>query len=320
MSSVDLSSSPSRPGLSRPEAALLGLAVLLVAIALFGPVLPASVHQHGFADQRVLWGIPCALDVLSNLPFAAAGVWGMLRLQSVERGALDGASRAGAFVFFAGLVFTASGSTLYHLLPDDAGLLWDRLGMVLPFAGLLGLAAAGRVSHRAGWSALGAILLAGPAAVLWWSHTGNLLPWAVVQLGGMLVVLVLAALPRRAGALPVHLGAVLAMYALAKLFEAADHAVFDATAQWVSGHSLKHVLAAGAAWPVLMAVEALNHKATPRAMFIIRTGQNGAHTEGIARTLRAGTYQHIATATATVPATGAVVAATADPSEPRRNA
>jgi mono/diheme cytochrome c family protein len=40
---------------------------------------------------------------------------------------------------------------------------------------------------------------------------------------------------------------------LAKLFEGADHAVFEATGQWVSGHSLKHLLAAGAALPVLAA-------------------------------------------------------------------
>lgn len=308
-----LSSTARRPSLSRTEAALLGLAVLLAAVALFGPVLPASAHQHDFADQRVLWGIPCALDVLSNLPFAAAGAWGLLWMRGRDRQTIDGASRAGAHLFFAGLVCTAIGSTLYHLLPNDAGLLWDRLGMVLPFAGLLGLAAAGRVSRRAGWSALGAVLLAGPAAVLWWAHTGNLLPWAVVQLGGMLVVLVLAVLPRRVGTLPVHLGAVITMYGLAKLFEAADHAVFDATAQWVSGHSLKHVLAAGAAWPVLMAVEALRHKATPGTMFIIRTGQNGAHTVGVARTVRTGPFQNRA-------ALAATAAATADPSEPRKNA
>lgn len=308
MSSSYLFSTARGSGLPATEAALLALAVLLAALALFGPVLPASVHQHGFADQRVLWGIPCALDVLSNLPFAAAGLWGLLWLRGVDRQAVDAVSRAGAYLFFVGLVFTAVGSTLYHLRPDDAGLLWDRLGMVLPFAGLLGLAAAGRVSGRAGWAAMGAVLLAGPAAVLWWAHAGSLLPWAVVQMGGMFVVVVLALLPRRAGTLPVHLGAVIAMYGLAKLFEAADHAVFDATAQWVSGHSLKHLLAAGAAWPVLMAVGALRHKATPGAAFVTVSGQNGAHTGGAARRVRAGPYQHTA------------AAATADPSDTRRNA
>ena len=278
---------PLRQNLSRAEAGLLlGMAALL-ALALFGPVLPASAHQHTLADQRALWGIPCALDVLSNLPFAIAGLWGLVALRRVAPGMLDAPSRALASLFFAGLVCTAAGSALYHWQPQDAGLLWDRLGMVLPFAGLLGLAGASRVSARAGAAAAGTVLLAGPLAVLWWSHSGDLLPWAVVQLGGMLVVLALACLPRRDGALALHLGAVMALYALAKLFEAADHAVFEATGQAVSGHSLKHVLAAAAAWPVLAALAALRHSGAKHLRHVTAFGQNGAHAVGAARGPRA---------------------------------
>lgn len=278
---------PLRQNLSRAEAGLLlGMAALL-ALALFGPMLPASAHQHTLADQRALWGIPCALDVLSNLPFAIAGLWGLVTLRRVAPGMLDAPSRALASLFFAGLVCTAAGSALYHWQPQDAGLLWDRLGMVLPFAGLLGLAGASRVSARAGAAAAGTVLLAGPLAVLWWSHSGNLLPWAVVQLGGMLVVLALACLPRRDGALALHLGAVMALYALAKLFEAADHAVFEATGQAVSGHSLKHVLAAAAAWPVLEALAALRHSGAKHLRHVTAFGQNGAHAVGAARGPRA---------------------------------
>lgn len=278
---------PLRQNLSRAEAGLLLGVAALLALALFGPVLPASAHQHTLADQRALWGIPCALDVLSNLPFAIAGLWGLVTLRRVAPGMLDAPSRALASLFFAGLVCTAAGSALYHWQPQDAGLLWDRLGMVLPFAGLLGLAAASRVSARAGAAAAGTVLLAGPLAVLWWSHSGNLLPWAVVQLGGMLVVLALACLPRRDGALALHLGAVMALYALAKLFEAADHAVFEATGQAVSGHSLKHVLAAAAAWPVLAALAALRHSGAKHLRHVTAFGQNGAHAVGAARGPRA---------------------------------
>lgn len=278
---------PLRQNLSRAEAGLLLGVAALLALALFGPVLPASAHQHTLADQRALWGIPCALDVLSNLPFAIAGLWGLVTLRRVAPGMLDAPSRALASLFFAGLVCTAAGSALYHWQPQDAGLLWDRLGMVLPFAGLLGLAGASRVSARAGAAAAGTVLLAGPLAVLWWSHSGNLLPWAVVQLGGMLVVLALACLPRRDGALALHLGAVMALYALAKLFEAADHAVFEATGQAVSGHSLKHVLAAAAAWPVLAALAALRHSGAKHLRHVTAFGQNGAHAVGAARGPRA---------------------------------
>src|SRR6218665_276151 len=190
----------------------------------------------------------------TTLPFAFAGLYGLVVLRGVGPAMPDAASRASATLFFAGLLCTAAGSAVYHWQPQDAGLLWDRLGMVLPFAGLLGLTAANRVSERSGWAVAAAVLLAGPLALLWWSYRGNLLPWAVVQFGGMSVVFLLSFLPPRAGALALYPGAVIALYALAKLFEAADHAVFGATAQWVSGHSLKHVLAAGAAWPVLSAL------------------------------------------------------------------
>lgn len=273
--------------LTRAETGLLLGVLALLALAVFGPVLSATAHQHGFADQRALWGIPCAMDVLSNLPFAIAGAWGLWALRRLAPGILDRTSRTLAALFFVGLLCTAVGSGVYHWQPLDSGLLWDRLGMVLPFAGLMGLAAASRVSERAGWVMAGAVLLAGPVAVLWWSYTGNLMPWAVVQLGGMLVVLALACLPRRDGALAVHLGAVMGLYAVAKLFEAADHAVFDATAQWLSGHSLKHVLAAGAAWPVLLALEGLRNSAERGAPHVTLSGQNGAHAVGVARRSRA---------------------------------
>ena len=165
-----------RRSLSPAEVGLLCAGLVLLVLALWGPVLHASPHQHAFADQRTLWGIPCALDVLSNLPFALAGAWGLVLLGRVRSGVLDGATRATARLFCMGLVLTAAGSSWYHWQPDDAGLLWDRLGMTVAFAGMLGLAAAQRVSARAGGTTALVVLAAGPLAVLWWAHTGNLLP------------------------------------------------------------------------------------------------------------------------------------------------
>ncbi|MGL4435207.1 MAG: hypothetical protein ACRCVM_05095 [Giesbergeria sp.] len=255
------------------EAALLAAVLALLALALWGPVLHDHPHQHGFADQRTLWGIPCALDVLSNLPFALAGAWGLVLLGRVRPGVLDAATRATAGLFCAGLLLTAAASSWYHWQPDNAGLLWDRLGMAVAFAGMLGLAAAQRVSPRAGSATALVALAAGPLAVLWWAHTSNLLPWAVVQLGGMLLVLALACLPQRAGALALRLGPVIAWYGAAKLLELGDHAVFEATGQWVAGHSLKHLAAAAAAWPVLRALHSVTGRGHGAAL---AGGHNGA--------------------------------------------
>ena len=63
------------------------------------------------------------------------------------------------------------------------------------------------------------------------------------------------------GAWGIPLAAVVALYAVAKLLELGDHAVFGFTHGLVSGHSLKHAVAALAAWPV---IAVMHNLATPR--------------------------------------------------------
>lgn len=103
---------------------------------------------------------------------------------------------------------------------------------------------------------------------------GNLTPWAVLQFGGMALVLGLAALPARNRAMPLRLGLVIAAYAAAKLVELADHAIFDATGGLIAGHALKHVLASLAALPVILPF------LTAR-----RSGQNGARSSAVPKAL-----------------------------------
>ncbi|MBC7376818.1 MAG: hypothetical protein H7346_05200 [Burkholderiaceae bacterium] len=236
------------------ETALLCVLLALLALGIFGPALAQPVHAHVFADQRMWLGIPCALDVLSNLPFALWGVAGLLAVTRVPALAIQGAQRSMATLFFAGLVVTAAASSWYHLRPDDAGLVMDRLGMVLPFAGLLGLAVADRVSERAGVATGLAIMLLGPLSVAVWAATGNVLPWAVVQFGGMLLVCALALRRPCGAALGVRLGVVISIYALAKLLELGDQPIHELTGGIISGHSLKHLVAAFAAWPLISAL------------------------------------------------------------------
>jgi len=55
-------------------------------------------------------------------------------------------------------------------------------------------------------------------------------------------------------ALPVRWWAVLLIYVLAKGLEHGDQTVFAWTDHRVSGHTLKHLVAACAAWPVIAAL------------------------------------------------------------------
>jgi hypothetical protein len=230
---------------------LLSAVAALLACAALGPAVPQAAGYHAFADQQARWGLPHAADVLSNLPFLFVALAGAWRLR-VGADAASRAEAALAAVAFAGLALTACGSAWYHLQPDDAGLWVDRAAMAVAFAGLLGLAAC-RASHRAGVVLGAVLLLAGPAAVQAWSATGSLLPWVVLQGGGVLVLVALASMPSP-GALPVRWWLVLAGYALAKLLELGDHAIWAFTGEMVSGHTLKHVVAAAAVWPVVHAL------------------------------------------------------------------
>jgi hypothetical protein len=40
-------------------------------------------HGHPFVDARAWQGVPNAMDVLTNLPLALAGGWGLWRLQQL---------------------------------------------------------------------------------------------------------------------------------------------------------------------------------------------------------------------------------------------
>jgi hypothetical protein len=214
----------------------------------------AHLHTHGhpFIDARTLLGLPNAMDVLTNAPLALAGLWGLLALRGRT---LPGATQQAALVFFAGLVATGFGSAWYHWAPDAAGLVWDRLGMAVTFAGALALAVAERVGQAPARQALRVLLPLAVLSAILPASNGNVLPWAVLQFGGMALIVWLALGEPVPGAIGIRLGALIGLYALAKALELGDTAVFHATADTISGHSLKHLVAALAAWPVIAALK-----------------------------------------------------------------
>ena len=245
-------------GTSRPaELALLLAVAALAALAALLPATGLPAGYHDFADQRTLLGLPHALDVLSNLPFAVMGAWGLWWLRRVPLDRLGTAQRGLAGLLFIGLIATAFCSSGYHLDPHDAGLCIDRVGMSLAFAGLLGLAAADRISARAGVALAALVAVAAPATALVAWLGGNMTPWAVLQGGGLVLLAALALRRPQPRALGFSIIGVIAFYAVAKALELADAPVFALTQQLISGHSAKHLVAALAGWPVVRALQSL---------------------------------------------------------------
>jgi hypothetical protein len=201
---------------------------LLVAVlfVIFAPAISQDETYHSFADQRTLAGIPNFWNVVSNVPFAVVGLLGL-------RTARDAATK----ILFAGVLLTAFGSGYYHWSPNDSRLVWDRLPMTLVFMALVSIV----IGHRL----LYPLLAFGIASILWWIATGDLRLYAVAQFGAVFVVVfaMFHSAPAR------RLWPVLVLYSLAKLAEHYDQSIYAALP--VSGHTVKHLLAAGATHAIL---------------------------------------------------------------------
>lgn len=231
------------------------LPALLLLASVASLLLHGPVHQfanyHDFADHSQLFGIPHSCDVLSNLPFLLAGLYGMR--QCCRNSASHG--QAGYFLFSFGLLLTAFGSSWYHLAPDDSRLLWDRLPIALSCAGLLAAVWADcrqRDSHQP--AALLAIFAI--ASVIWWQQTADLRPYLLLQGLPLLLIPLWQWLYRRPARERISLGIAIGLYALAKVCELLDHPI-AALLSPITGHTLKHLLAAAA---TLVVVHNLSHR------------------------------------------------------------
>ncbi len=238
-----------------------GVFAAFTAAAVMGmqalPRIPQDPAYHRFADTRRLLGVPNAGDVLSNLALAAVGVWGLAFLLRRPDAFVDRRERVPHLVLFAGVTLASAGSAYYHLAPDNARLVWDRLPMTLGFMGLLAALISERVSVRLGLGLLPPLLLAGLGSVAWWHVTetagaGDLRPYLLVQAYPFAALLLLLALFPARYTRGTDLVVAMAFYALAKLAENGDAAIFGLGGM-VSGHTLKHLLAAaGAFWLLRM--------------------------------------------------------------------
>jgi hypothetical protein len=233
---------PSTRALTRKEIGVVATLVAFTAIWLFMPFVPQPQGYHAFADQRPLLGIPNAADVLSNLAFVFVGLLGLVRVQQGAR-PLKPVVRLSLNVFFLGIFLTGFGSAYFHWNPTDDTLVWDRLPMTVAFAGVFGTMLAERVSVRSGLAVLLLTLVVGPASVAWWKSTGDLALYAVVQFGGMAAILLILSLTEK-GHDPFPWWALLAWYAVAKVLEAGDFLVWNASRELFAGHAFKHIAAA----------------------------------------------------------------------------
>jgi hypothetical protein len=223
------------------------------------PRIPQPQEYHDFADQRTFLGLPHIGDVISNLAFTVFGLWGLvfllrLKPEEIPSHFHDRRERWPYLFVFTGSLLTGIGSWYYHLHPDNASLVWDRLPMTIAFMSLVAAVIAERISLRAGLWLLPVLLLVGMDSVLQWfmsevRDAGDLRFYAAVQLYSVLVLVIALFMPQRYTR-SWDLAVVAGLYALAKVLEILDRQIF-ALGHIVSGHTLKHLAAAAGAYWIL---------------------------------------------------------------------
>ena len=236
------------------------LAALLIAV----PPIAQDPNYHAFADNRALLGVPNFANVASNAAFLAVGALG---LHLVLKRPIGGA-RLAWVVFFGGTLLVSLGSGYYHWAPGDARLVWDRLPMTIAFMGLFVALMSEHLEPDVERKWLVPAILVGVASVFWWRHSGDLRFYVWVQLAPLLAIPATIAAFRGRYSHRAFLLYGLACYALAKVAEFSDGALFAMTGGTLSGHTLKHLLAALATFFVYLM---LRHRKPLAAALPIRT-------------------------------------------------
>jgi len=240
--------------------AIIGLTLATIVAMALAPRFPQDESYHDFADQRSVLGISNFLNVVSNLPFLLTGIAGLLFVTRKPSTASTGSflhrfERWPYAVFFLGVTLACFGSAYYHLSPNSDRLMWDRLPMSIAFTSLLAAVIAERTNVRVGLASLGPLVAVGVGSVVYWhlgeqSGVGDLRPYVLVQFYSLLAIILTATMfPSRYTRGGELLIASLC-YAFAKAVEVLDSQILSMNGI-VSGHTLKHVLAAVAVYWIL---------------------------------------------------------------------
>jgi hypothetical protein len=190
---------------------------------------------HHYADTRSWLGVPNTLDVVSNVAFVIVALWMWRRTTGLARLACAGTAAIGI------------GSAIYHWAPSDTTLALDWAPIATTLMWVLATVVEDRGGPGRAFAVAGAIAAIG--SVVWWLATGgtdggDMTAYVVVQ-GAGVALPPLVALFRQGRAPALRLVLALGLFGVARMCAAHDTQLLETIR--VSGHTLKHVIAALAA-------------------------------------------------------------------------
>lgn len=229
---------------NRQTTASLLLIILLVLclVFVFGFVapIPQDPAYHDFAPSKLkISNIPNTFNVITNIPFAIVGLWGLILCLRFRQTSAPWSWR----FFFSGIALTSIGSAYYHWNPNDATLVWDRIPMTIALTSLVVALLSEQIGSKLENFLLAPLIVAGIASVVYWRYTGDLRAYGIIQFFPLVALPpVILIMPDRYKS-EHYLFCALICYVVAKLFEANDQETWKLIG--FSGHALKHLLAAG---------------------------------------------------------------------------
>ncbi|MCW3108120.1 MAG: alkaline phytoceramidase [Segetibacter sp.] len=239
--------------LTKKDYIIPSLALLcFIALLINGPV-PQDQSYHNFADQRNAFGIPNFLNVITNLPFAFVGLWGLWEMRSVKEKELKHIS----FTLFMGFILLAFGSSYYHRSPENLTLVYDRLPMVILFMSFFAFIIYDRIDRRKGYNAFIILNITGILTVIYWilserAGKGDLRWYGMVQFYPIIAIPLILFLYKSSFNYWKEMIAIFIFFGLAKLAELFDKEIYHLLSGTISGHSLKHLFMVAAEYEIVV--------------------------------------------------------------------
>ena len=214
-------------------------AVSLIAVMLIGKIEQPQSY-HNFADNRTFFGIPNFFDTVSNLLFFFVGMSGAWFVyKNVQKEA-----RYSWLTLFTGVTLVSFGSGYYHWNPNDSTLVWDRLPLNMGFTGLFSAVLTEFINPKLEKYILVPAVTLGSLSVIYWHYADDLRFYIWLQAVTFLAITAVIFMYKRRFTLRRYLLYAFGLYAVSKFAEFSDRTIYSATNNLLSGHTLKHALAA----------------------------------------------------------------------------
>lgn len=222
------------------DSLMASIVVISFVCLFFLKPIPQDLAYHLFADNRKILGISNFFDVVSNLPFFFVGLFGSLTIIKHW-----GISQSWSWlILFVAVLLVSLGSAYYHLSPENKTLTWDRLPMAVAFMALFVIVLTDYVNNRLEKWLLLPMCLLGVFSVIYWHLTDDLRIYAWVQFVSMALLLIIIFVYKPTNLRNSYLVFAFFFYMLSKIAEYFDRQFFELCAQILSGHTIKHLLAA----------------------------------------------------------------------------